>query len=156
MFWTGANRKCSTNAESFLRKIKVAVRACRRKRSFKRESVRYLCCSGNGNWCGLIESLERNRDLLVQRKLNFYSLTKLSFFSKILSILSNTTSHQPPPFYETHNLLSAQIRACLFIKTRKSLRSKTAVSHRFKILRAIWHKVAGSHKDFLIGIKLAF
>ena len=52
-------------------------------------------------------------------------------------------------------LLSTQIKLCLFISTHKSLRSKATLSHRFKILRAIWHKVAISHKNFLIGTSFA-
>ena len=53
-------------------------------------------------------------------------------------------------------LLSTQIKLCLFISTHKSLRSKATLSHRFKILRAIWHKTAISHKNFLIGTSFAF
>ena len=37
-----------------LRKIEVAVRACRRKQSMKRETARYLCCGWKGKpvWVG--------------------------------------------------------------------------------------------------------
>ena len=94
--------------------------------------------------------------LLCAEKRDFCTLTKLSVFLNYNFLFSQK---QPPtklsPFPETHNLLSAPIKLRLFINTYKSLRSKIAVSHRFKILRAVWHKAAISYKDFLIATWLA-
>ena len=53
---------------------------------------------------------------------------------KLYSVATKTNFHQTHPFPETHNLLSAQIKACLFISTHKSLHSKVILSHRFTIL----------------------
>ncbi len=87
------------------------------------------------------------------RKLEILAILSetIRFPKEILSVLSNTTSHQTFPFYETHNLLSTQIKISLFINPCKSLRSKITFSHWFKILRAVWHKTAIFHKDFLIA-----
>ena len=123
-------------------KIEVAVRACRRKRTIKRESARYLCCVGNGKLMYVIGKFDVNLWFTYMQKTGIFAFSSQTFrFPKQqFSVLSKTTSRQTLPFHDTHNLLSPQIGACLFKSTDKSLRSKACVSHRFKILRAVWHK----------------
>ena len=102
------------------------------------------------NWCGLME-FEVNSKFVCMQKIGFlHTLTKL-FSQNSFLFSQKTTSRQTPPFHETHNLLSTQIKLRLFINTHKSLRSKATVSHRFKILRAVWHKVANFRRNLLIG-----
>ena len=87
---------------------------------------------------------------------NFALSHQTSLFQKT-AFCSHKNKFLPnAPFPETHNLLSTQIKVCLYINTHKSLRSKTAVSHRFKILRAILHKTAIFYKDFLKAHSLRF
>ncbi len=87
---------------------------------------------------------------------NFALSHQTSLFQKA-AFCSHKNKFLPnAPFPETHNLLSTQIKVCLYINTHKSLRSKTAVSHRFKILRAILHKTAIFYKDFLKAHSLRF
>ncbi len=67
----------------FLRKIEVAVQACRRKQLIKRESTRYLCCSGKGKQCGFGRKLGAKLGFAYVEKIGLlHFLTKLSVFSK--------------------------------------------------------------------------
>ena len=141
-----------------LRKIEVAVRACRRKRSIKWKVARYIGTVQKGNCCGSAESLVSKHSLLcVWGTRNFAILNQtFRFLRKLLSVPKKSNSHQTTPFYETHNLLFTQIKLCLFIKNHKSLRSKITLLYRFKIFRAILHTVTNSHKNFLIALSLRF
>ena len=65
-----------------LRKIEVAVRACRRKRSFKRESVRYLCCGGNGNLMWADKNFEIYPKYLRVQKAGIFILSQGFSFSQ--------------------------------------------------------------------------
>ena len=123
-------------------KIEVAVRACRRKQSIKREVARYIGAVKGENLVWANGKLGVNLWLAYMQKIEIFAFSSQTFrFPKQqFSVLSKTTSRQTLPFHDTHNLLSAQIGACLFKNTDKSLRSKACVSHRFKILRAVWHK----------------
>ena len=146
------------------RKIESTVQACRRKHLTKRESARYTCCSGKGKLCRrsrkFCAKLRLGRTNTPRTGKNFRFIQIFSCSERRNFALSHQTSlfqktafcsHKNKflpnaPFPETHNLLSTQIKVCLYINTHKSLRSKTAVSHRFKILRAILHKTVISNK----------
>ena len=100
------------------------------------------------NWCVPTENLVLKCSLLVYGKLKILLFSTRLFVpcGNCFMFPKKSNSHQTNPFYETHNLLSAQIELRLFINTPKSLRSKITPSHRFKILRAVWHKAAIFHK----------
>ena len=75
------------------------------------------------------------------------SVSRRNIFRSLKKQLSNKLS----PFYETHNLLFAKIKLCLFISTHKSLRSKITLSHRFKIFPSCMAQDYNFCKNFLIA-----
>ena len=103
-------------------------------------------CGGKGKLTWVIGKFGVTLWVAYVQKIGFlHTLTKL-FSQNSFLFSQKTTFCQTPPSYETHNLLSAQIGVCLFINALKSLRNKMTLSHRFKILRAVWHKVANPRK----------
>ena len=102
------------------------------------------------NWCVPTENLVLKCSLLVYGKLKILLFSTRLFVpcGNCFMFPKKSNSHQTNPFYETHNLLSAQIQPFLFIKTLKSLRSKVAVSHRFKTWPCVFEVLIDFCKAF--------